>query len=280
MTEQRIRILESAGYVKSLIPKGFKVSTAIISEKQFKLPSEFRVIFEIDYDLIPPSFEDNNIPSPGKIQFVKIQGKDVIIMKGRFHFYDGIAMRDLGHIIYVLKYIGVKKIVSLEEVGYLNPRFCCGDITLIYDHINLTGDNPLIGVNDGELGLRFPDMSNAYDAELFGKISKIFTDKKVKINESVYLGIIGPESETEAEVRFYREIGSDVLGYSLVPENITAVHANLKFAAIGLITRELVADKMMMDDMSESDKRKFQSANLKKCEKEIAKVLPAIINLI
>ncbi|MCX6165238.1 MAG: purine-nucleoside phosphorylase [Ignavibacteriae bacterium] len=200
-----------------------------------------------------------------------------LILKGRLHFFDGVEMRDIAHYIYCLKYFGVEQILSVDEVGYLNPRFKCGELALIYDHINLMGDNPLIGENDSELGIRFPDMSNAYDAGLFEKASKVFLDNKIKLNESVYLGIIGPESETEAEARFYREIGSDVLGYSLISENITAVHAKIKFLAIGLISRELIADKMKTDTSTEKEKEKEKMKNFKKAEGLLNKILISLL---
>ena len=156
-------------------------------------------------------------------------------------------MRDLGHVIYTIKELGIKKIISVDEAGHLNPRFKCGELALIYDHINLMGGNPLIGENDDNLGFRFPDMSNPYDEVLFYKVRDLMNTESILPNESVYVGTMGPASETEAEARFYREIYGDVTGYSLVPENISAVHAEMKFTAIGLITRELVADRMVND---------------------------------
>jgi purine-nucleoside phosphorylase len=139
------------------------------------------------------------------------------------------------------------------------------------------GDNPLIGENDSELGIRFPDMSNAYDKNEYSKIYKVIRNKKIKINEAVYIGTIGPETETEAEARFYREIGADVTGYSLVPEDITAVHAGISYCAIGLISRNLVADKMMEDTRTEKDKEKDQKENLKKSLKILSKIIKEII---
>jgi len=131
--------------------------------------------------------------------------------------------------------------------------------------------------NDDELGLRFPDMSNAYDMGLFEIAYSIFQDNRMKMSESVYLGVIGPESETEAEARFYREIGADVVGYSLVPEDITAVHSKLKFLGIGLITRELIADKMLEDESTEAEKEKLRKKHLKKCETLLNKIIGSII---
>ncbi|MBL7128398.1 MAG: purine-nucleoside phosphorylase [Ignavibacteria bacterium] len=280
MTEQRQRILESVEYIKKHMPKKFVADTALLIENDIKIEDGYKVLSKIDYDKIPPAFENNDLKKVGSILFVKIGQKPFVILKGRFHYYDGISMRELGHVIYVLQQLNIKKIISIDEVAYLNPRFQCGDLALIYDHINLMGDNPLIGENDDELGLRFPDMSNAYDVELFEVAYSVFQDNMMKMNESVFLGVIGPESETEAEARFYREIGADVVGYSLVPEDITAVHSNIKFLGIGLITRELIADKMIEDESTEAEKEKLRKKYLKKCEIDLNKIIGSIVKKI
>ncbi len=279
MSEQLEKILESSEYIKKKFPKNFRPEIALITERDSDIINSFKITGEIDFAKIP-KFVQTGKKTSGKILFGKLNGKDILIYNGRYHFYDGIRMRDIGHTIYVLKYLGIKKIISVDEVGHLNPRFSCGEIALIYDHINLMGDNPLIGKNDNELGLRFPDMSNAYDKDLFQKIYKVLQENLIKINDSVYLGTIGPESETDAEARFYRDIGADIVGYSVVPENITAVHCGIKFIALGLITRELVADKMTEDERDEKQKVKHQKESLKKAEKKLERVLGEIIKRI
>lgn len=277
MTQQRKKILESVKAIKKQIPVKLKPKIALIIEGNYTLPYGINILKKIDYKNIPPKFEGVETQHNGMIYFAKAGSKDLIIFKGRFHFYEGYSMRDIGHIIYILSELGIEKILSIDEVAMLNPRFETGELALIYDHINLMGDNPLIGENDENLGIRFPDMSNAYDKKLFNKILKIFQDNKLAINESVYLGITGPQSETEAEARFYREIGSDVLGYSLAPENITAVHSGIKFAAISLITRELIADKMLDDNRNEAEKIKDENNNRRYAQSELNKILIKIL---
>jgi len=279
MTEQLEKILISAEYIKNRFPKGFKPSLSLIIEKDFDVLQGFKTVGEISFDKIPEELE-NGVKNNVRILFAKCEGKDILIYKGRHHYYDGVSMRDIGHMIYVLRYLEIKNIISIDEVGHLNPRFNCGEIALIYDHINLAGDNPLIGKNENELGLRFPDMSNAYDKELYKKVYEVLQEKMLRINESVYLGTIGPQSETDVEARFYREIGSDVVGYSMVPENISSVHAGMKFIGIGLITRNLVADKMMEDERSDKQRNKDQKESLKKASKEMEKVLRNVIKSI
>jgi purine-nucleoside phosphorylase len=276
MAEQLERILLSRDHLRKEFPGYFNADTALIINNNLNLGKEFNITCK--YSDIPPFKEDELFNNKGSIACAEFGKKEIILLNGRFNYFDGVGMRDIGHIIYLLRYLGVKKIISVDEAGYLNPRFKGGELALIYDHINLMADNPLIGKNENELGLRFPDMSNAYDKILFERMYKIFQDKKVKINEAVYIGVPGPATETEAEVRFYREIGADVVGYSMVPENITAVHAGMKFAGICLLTRELIADKMMEDDRSGEELENERKSNLKKCEKNLEIVLNDIMN--
>lgn len=275
MTEQRGRIKQSVDYIKSVMPKGFSADTAIYTEENFNI-SDLKEIGKIKASDIPPAFVGGNNQN-SKFIFGKLNGKNVIIVKGRFHFHDGYKMRDIGHVIYVLKSLGVKKLITVDEVGHLNPRFSTGEIAFIYDHINLMGDNPLIGKNDDDLGVRFPDMSNAYDRNLYSKVYKVLQDNKVRINESIYVGTTGPESETDAEARFYREIGGDVVGYSTAAENITAVHCGMKHVALGLITRDLVADKMMEDSRNDAERTKDKKKALSTASAIAGKIIKDIV---
>lgn len=276
MSEQYDKIKITSGFIKKHFPLGFKPTCALIVEKNFDVLRDFKILAKLNCGILPQVYGKSNNKT-GNLLFCRSGNKDVIVCEGRLHYYEGVSMREIGHIIYVLKSLGIKKILSIDEAGHLNPRFKCGGLALIYDHINLVGDNPLIGENDSELGLRFPDMSNAYNNRLYETLCKIFQNKKIKIYESVYLGITGPQTETDAEARFYREIGADVLGYSIVPENIASVHAGIDFAAIGMITRELVADKMMEDNRAESQKYKEQKKNLAACNAVLKNVLKDII---
>lgn len=275
MTPQRERIKQSVDYIKSVMPKGFTADTAIYTEENFNI-GDLKEVGKIKASDIPPVFEGGSNQN-SKFIFGKLNGKNVIVIKGRFHFYDGYKMRDIGHVIYTLKSLGVKKLITVDEVGHLNPRFSTGEIALIYDHINLMGDNPLIGKNDDDLGVRFPDMSNAYDKNLYAKVYKVLQDNKVRINEAIYVGTTGPESETDAEARFYREIGGDVVGYSTAAENITAVHCGMKHIALGLISRDLVADKMMEDSRNDAQRTKDKKKALSTASTTAAKILKEIV---
>ncbi|MBS1519158.1 MAG: purine-nucleoside phosphorylase [Bacteroidetes bacterium] len=276
MTVQSEKIKLSADFIRSRFPKKFKPELSIITGNIPELAKNFKSLGELKYSEIPEFRSSDKSGIPGKIIFAKSRKKDILFYSGRPHYFDGVDMRSIGHRIYTLKELGIKKIISIDETAHLNPRFGCGELALIYDHINLMGDNPLIGKNDDDLGLRFPDMSNAYSKDLYKTVYKIFQENKLRINESVYLGITGPESETEAEARFYREIGSDVLGYSMVPENITSVHCGIQFAGLGLISRELIADKMLEDNLSRRQKEKEQAKNLDTAVGLLRKILTEI----
>lgn len=273
------KIKGSASVIKSLFPKKFSADLALIKSRIIPLPKGINILGEVKYSDIP-HFEITRGSKTGSVLFCRSGNRDLIVYNGRLHYYDGSSMRSIAHKIYVLKFLGIKKILSIDEVGHLDPRFKCGELAMIYDHINLMGDNPLIGKNEDSLGVRFPDMSNAYDKTMFSKIVSVLTDTKMRVNESVYLGITGPNSETDAEARFYREAGCDVLGYSVVPENITAVHAGVKFAAIGLITRELVADKMMEETRSDKELETQRLKSFTKSSIALSQVLQGIIKII
>lgn len=278
MSEQLDNIKTSAEFIKSKFPKNFKPVTGIISENSFDIFGDFKIVSEIDFTEIPGFYSSKK--GQGKVLFAKIKNTDVLIYNGRLHYFEDASMRDIGHTVYTMKYLGIKKIISIDEVGCLNPRYSCGELALIYDHINLTGDNPLIGRNEDELGLRFPDMSNAYNKELHDKVYKILQEKQIKINDAVYLGTIGPQSETEAEARFYRDTGADVTGYSMVSENIASVHCGIKFVGIGLITRHLVADLMLDDQRSEKQKIKDQKDSRKNAGKVLSSLMGNIMKMI
>lgn len=273
MTEQKERIYESAAYIKAKSPFKEKISIAMVTYYNPSFLKEFKIVKKIKYSEIPPRFIADK-DTEGELIFASSKNgkKKFIILNGHINFYSGFKMRDTAHPIYVLKELGVKRLIIVDEVGHLNPRHTVGEVALIYDHINLMGDNPLIGENDNSLGPRFPDMSNPYDEKWFAEIEQYLIDKKFRYHSSVYLGVTGPETETEAECRFYREIGADVLGYSLVPENIAVVHSGLSCAAFGIITRELVADRLM--EISAAEKAK----NRLKAEKAFAPVIAELIS--
>jgi len=172
----------------------------------------------------------------GQLMFGYIGGKKVVVMQGRFHYYEGYDIKDIALPIRTMHLLGVKTLLLSNAAGGMNPEFSVGDVMLITDHINLMGTNPLIGPNDDELGPRFPDMSAVYDKELINKAKKIANKQGLKVQKGVYLAVTGPTFETPAEYKYMRIIGGDAVGMSTVPEAIVARHAGMKCFAISIIT--------------------------------------------
>lgn len=274
MTEQKKQIKLSADFIKANSPFKNSVNFALITYRNPSFLKDYKTIKKIKYSDIPPAF-NADLDSTGEFIFAQTKDgkKNFYILNGHLNFYSGYKMRETAHHVYVLNELGVRNVIVVDEAGFLNPRFKTGGVALVYDHINLMGDNPLIGENDDSLGARFPDMSNAYDEKWYNSITALLREKKFEYFPSVYLGITGPETETEAECRFYREIGADVLGYALVPENIAMVHAGMKCAAFCMLTRELVADRLA--EILPEEKNK----NRAKAEKAFASVLAELVPL-
>ncbi|MEK6553454.1 MAG: purine-nucleoside phosphorylase, partial [Bacteroidota bacterium] len=176
------------------------------------LVNDITVEHEIDYSDLP-HFPLSTVEShQGKLIFGKIGGKNVVAMQGRFHFYEGYTMQQITYPVRVMKFLGVKTLLVSNACGGMNPIHQRGDIMLVVDHINLLGDNPLIGKNEDAFGPRFPDMSEPYNLELIKLAEQVALENKVKVQKGVYVAVPGPNLETKAEYRFLRAIGADVVG--------------------------------------------------------------------
>lgn len=202
------------------------------------LVKEIQVTHQIDYGDLP-HFPISTVESHhGKLIFGKIADKKVVAMQGRFHYYEGYTMQQITYPVRVMKYLGVNTLIVSNACGGMNPGYRKGDIMLMADHINLLGDNPLIGPNEDELGPRFPDMSEPYNYELIALAEKVAAENSIKVQKGVYVAVPGPNLETKAEYKFLRETGADVVGMSTVPENIVANHMSMKVLGISIITDE------------------------------------------
>lgn len=172
----------------------------------------------------------------GRLVIGTLEGKKVVAMQGRFHYYEGYKMEEVTFPIRVMKLLGVEKLIVTNAAGAVNTGFNPGDLMLISDHLNLTGDNPLIGGNLEKFGPRFPDMSNAYNKALRDRVKKIAKSIGVELQEGVYAAMSGPTYETPAEVRMVRILGGDAVGMSTVPEVIIAVHSGIQVVGISCMT--------------------------------------------
>ena len=193
---------------------------------------------EISYKEIP-EFPFSTAPShAGNLVLGNLNGKCVLVMQGRLHLYEGWKANEIAFPIRVAKSLGVKKMIVTNAAGALNPSFEPGSIMMLTDHINFTGQNPLIGPHDDELGLRFPDMSDTYDKKIQRIVSSCFQNAGIKLSEGVYAGITGPSLETSAERRFLRDSGADAVGMSTVMEVIAAKQAGFEVVGLSAITNK------------------------------------------
>ena len=202
------------------------------------LTDDLSIVCEIAYKDIP-YFPISTVQShKGKLIFAYLEGQPVVVMAGRFHYYEGYSMQQVTFPIRVLKFLGVETIIITNVSGSTNAAMDAGDIVLVNDHINLHAENPLRGENDEHLGVRFPDMKNTYDKILIEKALKIAKKRKIKIHTGVYLSWQGPNLETPAEYRFINAIGADLVGMSTVPEVIVAKHSDLRIMVISIVSNK------------------------------------------
>ncbi len=190
----------------------------------------------IPYNEIP-HFPISTVEShAGRLILGRLEGKSIVAMQGRFHFYEGYSAREIAFPVRVMKELGASTLIVSNAAGGLNPQYRAGDVMLIEDHINLLGANPLIGPNDNRLGDRFPDMSEPYSKELIKLAREIALKNAIPTQLGVYVSVPGPNLETRAEYRFLRTIGADAVGMSTVPEVIVAVHSGMRVLGISVIT--------------------------------------------
>lgn len=180
----------------------------------------------------------------GRLLCGVLGGRTVIAMQGRFHRYEGYSLQQVTFPVRVLRALGVRTLIVSNASGGMNPAWNAGDLMLIADHINLLGDNPLIGPNDDRLGPRFPDMSEPYAESLRSLARDEAARQQITLREGVYVAVPGPNLETRAEYRFLRGIGADVVGMSTVPEVIVAIHAGMRVLGVSVITDMCLPDTL------------------------------------
>ena len=199
-----------------------------------------------------PHFPHSTVEShAGELHIGRLAGRPTAVMKGRVHFYEGYTMQQVGFPVRVLKALGCTTLVVTNACGGMNPAMSAGTIVVTTDHINLMGDNPLIGPNDDTLGPRFPDMSEPYSRALIALAEKVAREQGLALQRGVFVAVPGPNLETAAEYRFLRKIGADVVGMSLVPENIVAVHGGMRVLAFNVVTDASDPDHLEPVDLSE-----------------------------
>lgn len=237
------RVRRAADVVRSRWPHTPDVAV-ILGTGLGKLADAIEKPTIIEYPEIP-AFPVSTVEShAGRLLCGTLAGKRVVAMQGRFHRYEGYTLQQATFPVRVLRELGAKTLIVSNACGAVRPDWRPGELMLIADHINLLGDNPLVGPNDERLGPRFPDMSRPYDEALMASARGVARELKITLREGVYVAVAGPNLETRAEYRMVRELGADVVGMSTVPEVIVAVHGGMRVLGISVITDEAVPETL------------------------------------
>ncbi|RKD27858.1 purine-nucleoside phosphorylase [Caminicella sporogenes DSM 14501] len=241
MRDLKEKIVESAEFIRSKTNLTLQIGL-ILGSGLGSLADEIEDKVIVKYEEIP-NFPISTVEGhEGQLVIGTLEGKNVVAMQGRFHYYEGYTMQEVTFPVRVMKELGVQMILVTNACGGMNPDFYPGAIMFIEDHINFMGNNPLIGPNDESLGPRFPDMSTAYDKSLINLGQKVGEKLGIETKKGVYTAISGPNYLTAAELRMLRTIGSDAVGMSTVPEVIVARHAGLRVLGISCVTDMAIAD--------------------------------------
>lgn len=228
-------IKETVEYIRSMTSSRPTIGI-VLGSGLGRLTDDLEIVHEIPYSDIP-HFPVSTVQGHlGALSVGYLAGKEVWVMKGRFHYYEGYSMKEVTFPIRVMQLLGVNTLILSNAAGGLNRHFAAGDLMLIKDHINCFPENPLRGPNINEWGTRFPNMGNVYDSSLRDKIKSIASEHQIMLQEGVYLGTSGPSYETPAECRFFERIGADAVGMSTVPEAIVAAHGSMRVVAFSVIT--------------------------------------------
>ena len=213
------------------------------------LAEQIDVEASISYEQIP-GFPLSTVEThAGRLLLGRLGKRSVVAMQGRFHRYEGYGLAEVTFPVRVLHAMGARSLIVSNACGGMNPLWAPGDLVLLSDHINLLGDNPLVGANDERLGPRFPDMSAPYDPELRTLARAAALDLGIVLREGVYLAVPGPSLETRAEYRMLRTMGADVVGMSTVPEVIVANHTGMRTLGISIITDQCLPDALEPADI-------------------------------
>jgi purine-nucleoside phosphorylase len=235
MTQYAQRVHESSTFLKSYLEETPRVAL-LTGTGLGDSAKSLAVRTALEYRDIP-HFPVSTVPShPGKLLVGRIGIIPTIVLQGRFHLYEGYSPEEVTFPMRVLQELEIATLIVTNAAGGLNPTFIAGDLMVIADHINLTGENPLVGPNEDGWGTRFPDMGRAYDRELLNTAEEAANALGISLRKGVYVGLKGPSLETPSEVKFLKMIGADAVGFSTVQEVIAAVHAGMRVLGLSTIT--------------------------------------------
>lgn len=250
MKNYKHKAIEAASFLKTRIKKPSEIGI-LTGTGHGEITKSLDIDASFEYKDIP-HFPISTVESHlGRLLIGSMHGRQIIAMQGRLHLYEGYSPSHITFPIRLMQELGVKTLILSNASGGINPLFKAGDIMIIKDHINLTGSNPLIGPNEETWGIRFPDMTQAYDTKLASIAEKAGKDAGIPLQKGVYAGLTGPCLETPAEVRFLRAIGAEAVGFSTIHEVITAVHAGIKVLGLSTITNVHDPDKPVESTIEE-----------------------------
>ncbi len=228
-------IKESVEFIKERVVSNAKTAI-VLGTGLSRLVQRIEIIKEISYKVIPHFVPTTVESHPGKLIYARWNGVELIILSGRLHYYEGYSLQEVTYPIRVLKHLGISNLILTNASGSVNPELIAGDLVFIEDHINFHPENPLRGINDPQLGLRFPDMSEVYNRELLQQAKESCNKKSIPFRTGIYFGLQGPSLETKAEYRMIRLLGADIVGMSTVPEAIVAHQSELNILAASIVS--------------------------------------------
>ena len=261
---------EAADFIKSKLSKDYKIAL-ILGSGLGGISGELKNPITIKYADIPNMLRSTAMGHKGEFVFGELHGKNVVIMNGRLHYYEGYSMQDITLPIRIFKLLSIETLIITNAAGGINSSFDRGDIMIINDHINFMGGNPLIGENEEEFGPRFPDMSEPYYLPYIDTVKSIAKQLgyEDKIREGVYIAFTGPSFETKAELKFAKIAGADTVGMSTVPEIIVANHSGIKVLGLSVVT-----------DIADPDReiKSVSGEEVIEVAKKASKLLESLIN--
>lgn len=230
-----------------------------------ELAGKVKKAVRVPYEDIPPHKIVSTVEShAGNFIIGELAKRKVIVMQGRFHRYEGYSLQEVTFPVRVMRALGAKFLFVMNATGSVNPLIPAGSLVVLTDHVNLMGDNPLIGPNEDELGPRFPDMSEPYDKKLIALAEDVARESKISVKKGTFVAVTGPNLETAAEYRFFQRIGVDLVSMSTVPEVIVAVHGGMRVFGFSTVTDNCLPDSLKPANIKEI----IDTANSKETERQ------------
>lgn len=243
MSDTWTQVQEAVGWLRAR--SGFAPRVGLILGTGLgDLAGQIEPVLTVPFAEIPHFVPSTAESHAGNLVLGELGGQPVVAMQGRVHYYEGYSMKQITLPVRVMRALGATTLIMSNAVGGMNPQLRPGDLTVVTDHINLMGDNPLVGPNDERLGVRFPDMSEPYARDYLELVEAVALELRIPLRRAVYVAVAGPNLETAAEYRFLRAAGADTVGMSIVPECLVAVHGGMRVLGLSVVTDACFPDAL------------------------------------